>query len=121
MDQRARDALAILAHFYLTFGRAAEAASLLAALARLDGDPAWALRTRCLALLQAGEHEAAAAEAERLLAGTIDDAARSNLLRVLAKANWRLGRDQEARTHQLAAQEVALVEVLSGPARRPRG
>jgi hypothetical protein len=114
-----RDALAMLAHVYLRFGRPSEAAALLAALALLDEDPGWALRTRCFALLRAGLYEAARAETLRLLDAPLDDSERAPLLRILAKANWRLGRDEEARVHQIASQAATSVEVSRRPLRGP--
>ena len=96
--RRARDALAILASLLLRHGRPDVAATLLAALAHLPGDRAWAARNRARALLEAGRDDEAAAEArDALAAGGMSDAARSVLLGLLARAEWRRGRRVEAR------------------------
>ena len=108
-----RDALAILANIYIRFGRAEEAAAVFGAVARLDADPSWALRARCVALLRAGRHADAATEAKRLLEGRMDDTDRVPLLHVLAHASWALGRTQEARKAHREASSLAAVS-LSG-------
>jgi predicted Zn-dependent protease len=107
----ARDAIAVLANLYLRFGRADDAATLLGAVAALDEDPAWALRARCIALLRAGRHAEAAAEAERLLDAARDDADRVPLLHALSRACWALGRVEEARAAHLEACGAAAVSV----------
>jgi predicted Zn-dependent protease len=104
----ASEALAVLAHMYLRFGRPREAAILLGAVARLVPDPTPALRTRCVALLEAGHNDAARDEALRLLATGPDDPIRAQLLRIVAKASWRLGDAAQAREYQA----MDVVEVI---------
>jgi Flp pilus assembly protein TadD len=114
-DRRARDAVAVLAHTYMQFDRAREAAALLGALAVVDEDPAWALTARCLALVLAGDDEGAADEASRLLEQPLDDTRRRQVLRILARACWKLGREDEARAHLAALRQLAAVTVLQPP------
>jgi hypothetical protein len=109
---RSRDALSVLAYMYLMFDRPAEAAVLLRALAAAGGDDGWAASTRCLALVMAGQHEAARAEAARLLPGAADDTVRALLLRVLARAAWNLGLGEEARAHQAALRALLAATVM---------
>jgi hypothetical protein len=109
---RSRDALSVLAYMYLLFDRPAEAAVLLRALATIGGDGGWAASTLCLALVMAGKHEAARAEAMRLLPGAADDTARTLLLRVLARAAWNLGLGDEARAHQAALRALLAATVM---------
>ena len=120
-DRRARDAVAVLAHTYLQFHRAQEAAALLGALAVIDEDPGWALTSRCLALLMAGEDQRAADEASRLLEQPLDDTRRRQVLRILSRACWKLGRVDEARAHNEALMKLTAVTVLRPqPAPRSR-
>ena len=114
------DALSVLAHLYLRFGRAASAAALLAALAQVDENPSWARRTRCLALLRAGRPEAALTEALALLDHPLDDAERGALQLVMAQACWRLGREDEAREH-FAQSRIAAVATVLRPTQRRGG
>ncbi|MFO1026797.1 MAG: hypothetical protein U1E70_16625 [Acetobacteraceae bacterium] len=109
---RTRDALAVLAYIFLQFDRAADAAALLAALARLDVDASWAGTTRCLALVMAGQDEAALQEAGVLLDTPLEDSRRGHLLRIMARACWNLGRSDEARQHQEAAKAVLAAMVM---------
>lgn len=132
LDTRARDALAILAHVYLQFDRPTEAAALLHALEWHDRDAGgatgadpqglsqpglsshglWAASARALALLLAGQDAEAVALAERLLDAPLQDAQRVNLLRILARACWRLGRAEEARAHHAAMQTLAAATIV---------
>ena len=115
-----RDAIAILAHLFVRYGRAEEAVALLGAVAELDADPAWAQRARCIALLRAGRPAEAAAEAERLLDGRLDDPERVPLLHALARACWALGRAEEARAAHLAACNLAVVSLSRSAAEKRR-
>jgi predicted Zn-dependent protease len=112
VEPRTRDSLAVLAYIYLQFDRTDDAATLLAALARIDRDPMWARTTRCLALVMEGRNEEAQREAEELLRGTMEDTRRCHLLRILARACWNQGKAEEAREHQKAVRELMAVTVL---------
>ncbi len=104
--------LAVLAYIYLQFDRTDDAATLLAALARIDRDPMWARTTRCLALVMAGRHEEAQREAEELLGGPHNGIRRCHLLRILARACWNQGKVEAAREHQKAVKDLMAVTVL---------
>lgn len=109
--QAARDAMAVLAHVYLRFGRPEEAGALLAALAAIDPGQRAVRRALCLAQLRAGSAAAALATAGELLAGASDDDERVSLLRLAAKAQWRLGREAEARALLASASAAATVSI----------
>jgi hypothetical protein len=112
IEPRARDALAVLAYVFLQFGRAGDAASLLHVLALNEREPGWAATTRCVALMMDGQAAAAREEAERLLSGSANDTHRCQLLRVLARACWSLGLEEEARAHQEAMCELLTATVM---------
>ncbi|WP_353642801.1 hypothetical protein [Mesorhizobium sp. WSM2239] len=95
-----RDALSVLAYFYIKFGLLDDAAKLLLALEHLDSAWGWARHARCLALLRAGDCEEAAAEAGRLLLHALNDEERVRILQVRVKAYWKLGLRSEARACQ---------------------
>jgi Flp pilus assembly protein TadD len=84
---------------------------LFGAVAELDANPAWAQRARCIALLRAGRHSDAAAEAERLLNRPMADDDRIPLLHALARACWTLGRPEDARAAHREACSLAAVSV----------
>ncbi|WEX91761.1 hypothetical protein PZN02_006076 (plasmid) [Sinorhizobium garamanticum] len=94
-----RDALSVLAYLYIKCGPDS-AAKLLLALDHLDSGSGWARHARCLALLRAGNCAEAAAEAGRLLVHALDNEDRFRMLRVRAKACWKLGLKSEARACQ---------------------
>jgi len=114
LSTAARDALALLAHVYLRFNHADAAAALLAALAETDVNSAWARRALCLARLEAGQNEAALAEAEALLADGGADDVRLPLLYIAAQASWRLGRPEAARVWREAARGASVMSALPG-------
>jgi hypothetical protein len=104
----------------LRFDRPAEAATLLAALARISEDPSWALRTRCLALLRAGRPADALSEATLLIDSPMPDAVRAPLLLVMAQANWRLGNAAGARARFVEYRRIAAAGMLPPPGGRAR-
>ena len=112
MDTRTRDALAVLSYTYLQFDRPDDAAVLLDALTRVDRDPSWAASARCLALLMAGRTDDAAQAARTLLDAELDDTRRCQVLRILARACWKLGLADEARAHQAAVRDLLAATVL---------
>jgi predicted Zn-dependent protease len=111
-----RDVMSVLAYLYLLFDKPDAATKLLAALARLDRGSQWAQRAHCLALLLAGRPAEAAAAARALLEQPMADADRVAVLRVLVKACWRLGEDDEARAYRRKIAALAAVTVLPNPA-----
>ncbi len=97
MSPDKRDALSVLAYFYMKYDCPDNAAKLLGALDSLDPGARWARHARCLALLRAGDYEEAIAEAGRSLAHPLDGEGRIRLLQVRVKAYWKLGLRSEAR------------------------
>jgi len=103
----ARDALAVLAHMYIRFGRPEAAVVLFGAIAHLDHDQEWALRARTVALLKANRHQEAVTEARRLLRLGGEEGGKITLYYVIAFGCWALGMKDDAQVAYREACQLA--------------